>query len=41
MDSMGHTDVPRAFKYQHPELEVVRKASNARHTLRRIGENVN
>jgi integrase len=45
MDSMGHTDVPTALKYQHPELEIVREAINARHTLRHTlrhtGENVN
>lgn len=41
MDSMGHADVPTAMKYQHPELEVVRRVINARHTLRHTGENVN
>jgi site-specific recombinase XerD len=45
MDSMGHTDVPTALKYQHPELEIVREAINARHTSRphcgTPGKNVN
>jgi site-specific recombinase XerD len=35
MDSMGHTDVPTALKYQHPELHTLR------HTLRHPGGNVN
>jgi integrase len=34
MNSMGHTDVKTAMKYQHPELEIVRQALNARHILR-------
>ena len=29
------SDVPTALKYQHPELEIVRAAINAQHTLRR------
>jgi integrase len=31
MDTMGHTDVKSAMVYQHPELELVRDAINARH----------
>lgn len=31
MDTMGHVDVKSAMVYQHPELEVVRDAINARH----------
>jgi integrase len=38
MDSMGHADVKTAMKYQHPELEIVRQALNARHILRHTGE---
>lgn len=34
MDAMGHADVKSAMVYQHPELEIVRSAINARHTLR-------
>jgi len=45
MESMGHTDVPTALKYQLPELEIVREAisdrQTSRHTLRHIRENVN
>jgi integrase len=39
MDAMGHTDVKAAMKYQHPELQIVRQALNALHTLRHAGEN--
>lgn len=38
MDTMGHADVKIAMTYQHPELEVVRRALNSRHTLRHTGE---
>jgi integrase len=31
MDTMGHADVKSAMVYQHPELEMVRDAINARH----------
>jgi len=31
MDAMGHGDITSAMVYQHPELEVVRDAINARH----------
>lgn len=37
MDTMGHTDVKIALSHQHPELDIVRDAIDARHT----GENVN
>ena len=30
MDTMGHSDVPTAMKYQHPELTIVREVLNAR-----------
>jgi hypothetical protein len=39
MDSMGHADVKTAMKYQHPELEIVRQALNARHILRYTEKN--
>ncbi len=39
MDTMGHADVPTAMKYQHPELELVRRVINVRHTLRHTGAN--
>ena len=41
MDTMGHADVKSAMTYQHPELEIVRQALNARHTLRHTVANVN
>ena len=34
MDTMGHTDIKIAMTYQHPELDIVRDAINARHVLR-------
>lgn len=34
MQALGHADVKSAMVYQHPELEIVRTAINARHTLR-------
>jgi integrase len=33
MDTMGHTDIKIAMTYQHPELDIVREAINARGTL--------
>ncbi len=30
MDTMGHSDIPTAMKYQHPELTIVREVLNAR-----------
>jgi len=41
MDAMGHADVKIAMNYQHPELEIVRDAINARHTLRHTAETTN
>jgi hypothetical protein len=41
MDWMGHTDGAAALKYQHPQLELVRQALNARHILRHSGEKKN
>ena len=38
MDAMGHADVKIAMNYQHPELEIVRQALNARHTLRHTAQ---
>lgn len=38
METMGHTDIKIAMTYQHPELDIVRDAINARHTLRHTGE---
>lgn len=34
MDSMGHADVRTAMRYQHPELDVVREAIDARNLVR-------
>jgi hypothetical protein len=39
MDSMGQVDLKTAMKYQHPELEIVRVALDAGHTLRHAGVN--
>ena len=41
MDTMGHADVKSAMNYQHPELELVRAAMNARHTSGHTSDNVN
>lgn len=41
MRSMGHADPKTAMKYQHPEIEAVREAVNARHILRHSTETVN
>jgi hypothetical protein len=34
MKTMGHKDVRTAMRYQHPELDIVREALNATHTMR-------
>lgn len=39
MEAMGHADVKSAMNYQHPEMELVRAAMNARHILRHTAEN--
>jgi integrase len=39
MDTMGHADVKIALTYQHPELDIVRDAIDARHVLRHRDEN--
>jgi integrase len=41
MDTMGHTDIKIAMTYQHPELDIVRDAINARHVLRHSPETDN
>lgn len=41
MQALGHADVKSAMVYQHPELEIVRDAINARHTLRHTVHNDN
>jgi len=41
MNSMGHSDVKTAMRYQHPELNAVRDAINSRHILRHTTETVN
>jgi len=43
MESMGHTDVPTALKYQHPELvlEIVREVINSRQTPRHTRQTAN
>jgi len=41
MDTMGHADVKSAMTYQHPEMEIVRAAMNARHISRHTTENAN
>jgi integrase len=33
MKTMGHKDVRTAMRYQHPELDIVREALNATHTM--------
>jgi integrase len=33
MKTMGHKDVRTAMRYQHPELDIVREALNAMHTM--------
>jgi site-specific recombinase XerD len=33
MDTMGHADVKIALTYQHPELDILRDAINARHVF--------
>jgi len=38
MDAMGHSSVSVAMNYQHPELDIVRDAINARHILRHTGQ---
>ncbi len=41
MDAMGHTSVSVAMNYQHPGVEIVREAINARHILRHTGQTDN
>ncbi len=41
MDTMGHADVKSAMTYQHPEMEIVRAAINARHISWHTTENAN
>ena len=41
MDTMGHADMKSAMIYQHPEMEIVRPALNARHTVRHTTGNTN
>ena len=41
MDTMGHADVKSAMTYQHPEMELVRAAINARHISRHTTANTN
>jgi hypothetical protein len=33
MKTMGHKDVRTAMRYRHPELDIVRDALNATHTM--------
>jgi hypothetical protein len=33
MKTVGHKDVRTAMRYQHPELDIVREALNATHTM--------
>ena len=44
MDSMGHTDIRTAMRYQHPELNLVREVidqrNRERHNLRHSDANV-